>query len=167
MFFPRKMNRALITWFGCGHAPFAPGTAGSVGALPLCWALAMYVPLPVRIVIAVGFTAIAVLAAAQDQIDAKAKDPCYVVIDEVCGMLWTTLLAPPAWAALLAGFVLFRLFDVLKPFPANLFDRSSKTSSSWFRRGTNIVLDDVVAGFYSLLIGQVLFAYILSAVGNA
>ncbi len=152
MFFPRTVNRAIITWFGCGRVPVAPGTAGSVGALPLCWAMAAYCPLMVRIFFAVGMTAIAILGSAQDQKEGASKDPQYIVVDEVAGMLWSTLLCAPYWPTLLLGFGLFRIFDVLKPFPANLFDRASKTSTSWFRRGAHIVLDDVIAGLYVLVI---------------
>ncbi|MBI3541930.1 MAG: phosphatidylglycerophosphatase A [Deltaproteobacteria bacterium] len=145
----------LITWFGCGLVPLAPGTAGSIGALPLCWALAMYAPLWVRLVVAIGVTAIAILGSAQDQLETATKDPQYIVIDEVAGMLWTTLLLDaqsPLSLGLGIGFVLFRIFDMTKPPPANLFDRASKTSPSTFRRGAHIVLDDVVAGLYSLAI---------------
>lgn len=132
--------------------------------MPICWVLAAYAPLTVRVVVAIGITAIAIIGAAQDQIDATTKDPSYVVIDEVAGMLWTTLLAPPTLLALSTGFVLFRIFDVLKPFPANIFDRASKSSPSWFRRGANIVLDDVIAGLYGLLILQLLLAYAFPAI---
>jgi phosphatidylglycerophosphatase A len=159
MYFPKTINRAIITWFGCGKVPVAPGTAGSIGALPLCWLLAVYAPLSVRIVVAVGVTAIAILGAAQDQFETATRDPSYVVVDEVAGMLWTTLLLPAQWLPMLVGFGLFRLLDVVKPLPANLFDRRSKTSPSALRRGAHIVLDDVVAGLYSLAILWILSTY--------
>jgi phosphatidylglycerophosphatase A len=150
----------LITWFGCGRVPVAPGTAGSVGALPLCWLLAVNTDLTFRIAFACGMTAIAILGSAQDQKEGDRRDPSYVVIDEVAGMLWATLLAPPAWLPFLAAFVLFRALDVLKPFPANFFDRRSKTSPGAIGRGAHIVLDDVVAGLYSALILQGLVMYV-------
>jgi phosphatidylglycerophosphatase A len=159
MYFPKTVNRWIITWFGCGKVPVAPGTAGSIGALPVCWVLAEYAPLWVRIVVAIGVTTIAILGAAQDQFETATRDPSYVVVDEVAGMLWTTLLLPAQWLPMAIGFGLFRILDVVKPVPANLFDRRSKTSPSTFRRGAHIVLDDVVAGFYSLAILQVLSAY--------
>ena len=152
MYFPRIINRMIITWFGCGRVPLAPGTAGSIGALPLCWLMSQHASLLTRMIFALGITAIAILGSAQDQKEATVKDPQYIVVDEVAGMLWTTLLIPAKWQPMLIGFVLFRIFDVLKPYPANLFDRRSKTSPSWFRRGAHIVLDDVIAGFYSLLV---------------
>lgn len=87
-FFPTRINYLLVTWFGCGKVPVAPGTAGSVGALPLCWLFLTHTSLLFRILIAVGFTAIAILGSAQDQAEnPKRKDPQYIVIDEVAGML--------------------------------------------------------------------------------
>ena len=156
MFFPTKVNRAIITWFGCGRVPVAPGTAGSVGALPLCWVMAEYANMWVRLSVAIGMTAIAILGSAQDQKEGGSRDPQYIVVDEVAGMLWTTLICGSEWLWLLVGFGLFRVFDVLKPFPANLFDRASKTSTSWFRRGAHIVLDDVVAGIYALIVLEII-----------
>jgi phosphatidylglycerophosphatase A len=130
----------------------APGTAGSVGALPLCWLAATYFPLWGRIAFAAAVTIIGILGAAQDQYEGGKGDPQYIVVDEVAGMLWTTLLSTPSWLPLLVGFGLFRLFDVLKPPPANIFDRMSKKSKSAFWRGAHIVLDDVIAGFYALAV---------------
>ena len=151
-FFPAVLNKWLVTWFGCGRVPVAPGTAGSIGALPVCWLLSAETNLPFRILVAVGVTAIAILASAQDQLSATKGDPGYVVIDEVAGMLWSTLLISASWLPMLVAFGLFRLLDVLKPFPANIFDRKSKTAAGPLRRGAYIVLDDVVAGLYTALI---------------
>lgn len=160
MYFPKIINRLLITWFGCGRVPIAPGTAGSIGALPLCWIMSEYTSITFRIVFAIGITAIAILGSAQDQLEAKTRDPQYIVVDEVAGMLWTTLFAPAAWLPMLVGFGLFRVFDIVKPFPANIFDRRSKTSPSSFRRGAHIVLDDVIAGLYSAAILKALLVYV-------
>ena len=161
MYFPNFLNRILITWFGCGLMPMAPGTTGSLGALPLCWILSANTSLLFRFFFAVGFTAIATLGSAQDQKNSSTKDPQYIVVDEVAGMLWSTLAIPVAWLPMLVAFVLFRVFDIAKPFPANLFDRKSKTSPTALGRGAYIVLDDVVAGLYSALIlqGLVLYAF--------
>jgi phosphatidylglycerophosphatase A len=70
------------------------------------------------------------------------KDPGAIVIDEVAGMMLAALLVPPTPSALLAAFVLFRVFDVLKPFPANVSQR--------LRGGLGVMVDDLVAGFYAL-----------------
>ncbi|MEW6055387.1 MAG: phosphatidylglycerophosphatase A [Bdellovibrionota bacterium] len=149
MFFPRIVNQWIVTWFGCGKAPWAPGTAGSIGALPLCWLVAEHAPLAIRISVALGMTAIAILAAAQDQKTSSVFDPSYVVVDEVAGMLWSTLFISPTALSLFVAFVFFRIFDIVKPFPAKRFDRLSKTAPAWFQRGAFIILDDVFAGFYA------------------
>lgn len=152
LIFPRKIREPLVTWFGCGRVPIAPGTAGSLGALPLCWLLSAYADLWLRITFALGMTAIAILASADDQADGGANDPQYIVVDEVAGMLWSTLLIPARMIPMAAAFVLFRVLDVAKPYPASRFDQGSKTSQNAFRRGAAIVLDDVAAGIYAMLV---------------
>lgn len=159
MFFPTKLNKAIVTWFGCGKVPVAPGTMGSIGALPLCWVLSDNTALSFRIVVASGMTAIAILSSAQDQETTGTRDPSYVVVDEVAGMLWSTLLIPAGATVMAAAFVLFRIFDVLKPFPASFFDRKSKTAVKSIDRGAYIVLDDVVAGLFTALVLQGLISY--------
>lgn len=71
------------------------------------------------------------------------KDPGAIVIDEVAGMALSVLLLPPTPAVLLAGFLLFRLFDIVKPYPANALQR--------LRGGIGVMIDDLVAGLYALL----------------
>jgi len=154
----------LVTWFGFGRVPIAPGTAGSLAAVPICWVLAEYVPLASKVVIAIGFTCIAILAAAQEcYLKPEIKDPGFIVIDEVAGMLWATIGIstdwPAGWMSILAAFLLFRIFDVVKPYPAKFFDRASKTTPSWFRRGAHIVLDDVIAGFFAAFVVNALIFY--------
>ncbi len=157
MFFPKKIERILNTWFGCGLSPIAPGTMGSIGALPLCWVLVEYTDLYFRIAFAVGFTMIAILAAAQDQASGGERDAQYIVIDEVAGMLISTILIPSGNLKLfILPFIIFRILDITKPFPANWFDKRSKTSENTFHRGAHIVLDDVVSGIYTCIIVAIL-----------
>lgn len=125
----------------------------------MCWVLAEHTGPLFRLVFAIGFTCITILGAAQDQAQGGARDPGYIVADEVAGMLWSTVLIPATWMSMLMAFVLFRIFDILKPFPARFFDRRSKSSPSPFRRGAHIVLDDVFAGLYVLLILYILSVY--------
>ncbi|MBI2606325.1 MAG: phosphatidylglycerophosphatase A [Deltaproteobacteria bacterium] len=152
LIFPRRIRGVIVTWFGCGRVPFAPGTAGSLGALPLCWLMSAHADLWLRVTFALGMTAIAVLASADDQAAGGAHDPQYIVVDEVAGMLWSTLLIPAEIVPMAAAFVLFRILDVVKPYPASRFDLGSKTSQNAFRRGADIVLDDVAAGLYAMLL---------------
>lgn len=139
------MNRAtsaiawtLATWFGCGRVPKAPGTAGTVGAIPLYLLLARAGRAGVGAG-AVVATFVGVWAASVVARELGKKDPQVVVIDEVAGFLVT--MAPVrvvSWQAVLTGFVLFRVLDSLKPWPIG---RAEKLPGGW-----GIVMDDVAAG---------------------
>ena len=133
----------IATWFGCGYAPVAPGTAGSLAALAIAWLL----PLP-----PIGFGILALLLAGPAMwaadVTARARgqeDPRIVVVDEVVGQ-WITLAGATAlnWKSWLAALVLFRLFDIWKPAPARQLER--------LPGGIGIVADDVMAGLYAALV---------------
>jgi phosphatidylglycerophosphatase A len=130
----------LATWFGCGHVPYAPGTAGTLGAVPLYLLLRPWGHGAV-LAAAVVLTAVGIWAADCVAKDLGTKDPQIVVIDEVAGVLFTLSVAPPTWGALAAGVVLFRVFDQTKPWPARTAER--KLPGGW-----GIVLDDVAAGVW-------------------
>jgi phosphatidylglycerophosphatase A len=135
----RLLPWALATWFGCGLVPIAPGTAGTLGALPLYFAAASLGrgALGVTIVIV---TAVGIWAASRVARDLRQKDPQIVVIDEVAGMLVTMLpMSVVSLRAVVVGFVFFRLFDIIKPWPVRSLE---KLPGGW-----GIVLDDVGAGF--------------------
>jgi phosphatidylglycerophosphatase A len=104
------------------------------------WLLALSTPALAAILVAV--TALGVWAAHEAERALAAKDPGAIVVDEVAGMALSVLTLPPTPAVLLVGFVLFRVFDVLKPFPANVAQR--------LPGGAGVVLDDLVAGLYAL-----------------
>jgi phosphatidylglycerophosphatase A len=128
----------LATWFGCGLVPRAPGTMGTLGAIPL-YLLAARGGRPVVAAVAVAVTLVGVWSASVVSRELGVKDPQVVVIDEVAGLLVTMLPAPlPSWRAVLAGFLLFRLFDVLKPWLVRDLER--------LPAGWGIVADDVGAG---------------------
>lgn len=145
----QRINTLLITWFGCGLVPKAPGTMGTLGTVPLAWVLALYTPWSWRVAIAIVMTVLACFLVGLDQLITTQKDPQYVVIDETVGFLWSTAWIPAQGPSFVLAFALFRLFDVIKPLPASTFDRASKTAPSPWMRGAHIVLDDVVAGFYA------------------
>lgn len=133
----------LATWFGSGYAPWAPGTAGSVAALPFGWILAFYGGPAGLFLACVAVTAIGVWAAAGYMVSAGEHDPGPVVIDEVAGQ-WLALLPAAAlgllsWQAVALAFVLFRAFDILKPWPISWADRQVPG-------GFGVMLDDVLAG---------------------
>jgi phosphatidylglycerophosphatase A len=131
--------RAVGTWFGCGLVPKAPGTMGTLGALPLYWLVVREGGQLGVAVAALLVTAVGVWAASVVQSDLGIEDPQIVVIDEVAGMLVTMIpVAGFTFRATAIGFVLFRLLDVWKPWPIRRFEA---LPSGW-----GIVLDDVAAG---------------------
>jgi phosphatidylglycerophosphatase A len=130
----------LATWFGCGRVPKAPGTAGTVGAIPLYLLLARTGRAGVGIAAMVA-TFVGVWAASVVARQLASKDPQVVVIDEVAGFLVTMVpVRIVSWQAVLSGFVLFRLLDSLKPWPIR---SAEKLPGGW-----GVVLDDVVAGVF-------------------
>jgi len=155
---PRGIAYWLATAGGLGRLPLAPGTWGSVAGLALAWLFARveftgWVPNtfyfqpfnPLAWWIALG--AAGVFSAGQVERVSGQKDPQYVVVDEVSGQ-WLALLASPAilgatanWKSYLAGFILFRAFDIFKPFPARQAER--------LPGGWGIMADDWVAGAYA------------------
>jgi len=131
-----------------GFFPFAPGTAGSLAALAL-FAVIRWIGVPaVELGAIVAVFAIGVWAAHGAEIAMGRKDPGIVVIDEVLGMLITLALLPVSIIGVVVGFLLFRLFDVVKPYPAAQLEH--------LHGGLGIMADDAVAGLYSHLILRLL-----------
>ncbi|MBZ5611316.1 MAG: phosphatidylglycerophosphatase A [Acidobacteriia bacterium] len=136
----------LATWFGCGYAPKAPGTAGSLAAL----AIAILIHAGYGsgrgtfLVLAALLTAPGIWAAGVIAKRERLEDPGIVVVDEVIGQ-WITLAGASTlnWKSFLAAFVLFRVLDVWKPPPARQLER--------LPAGYGIVADDVMAGIYGAL----------------
>jgi phosphatidylglycerophosphatase A len=138
-----KLALTWATFFGSGYVPVAPGTAGTLAAVPLWWALTHVRPwLYVVATVAVTLTGIAAADRAGRYFG--VADSGHIVIDEVAGYLVTMLLLPPTALAAITGFVLFRLFDVLKPPPARFFDRDPR-----WKNGAGVVLDDLFAGVWA------------------
>ena len=131
------------TFFGAGYAPFAPGTAGTAAAVPLWWLLShLSWPFYLLATAAVALTGIA--AAERAGRYYGVADSGHIVIDEVSGYLVTMSFLPRGILPALAGFVLFRLFDVVKPPPARFFDRDPR-----WKNGFGVVLDDLAAGVWA------------------
>ena len=135
-----KIAWAIATWFGCGLVPKAPGTMGSLGAIPLYLLVARqgqpWVAVATVLVTAVGVWAASVVAR-----ELGKKDPQIVVVDEVAGLLVTMLpMREVSWLAVVLGFALFRLFDVFKPWPIRKLEQ--------LPGGWGIVLDDIAAGIF-------------------
>lgn len=140
----------IATAGGAGYFPIAPGTAGSLVGVAVVVGLAQ---LPLHAAASVGVLAAASLllfalgvwAAGEAERYFGRTDPGQVVMDEVVGQMLTFLLIPHAtWKWLLGGFLLFRAFDIIKPFPARQAER--------IPRGWGIMMDDVIAGGYGLAV---------------
>ncbi len=147
--FAQQSLMIFVTWFGCGKSPVAPGTVGTLGALPLVWLVAQLNPLGGMIFI-FTFTVAAMLLAHMHELMTGAHDPGEVVVDEVVGFLITMLWIPFHWPNVLAAFVIFRILDILKPFPISYIDRKVKG-------GVGAVGDDLLAG----IIGNVILHALL------
>lgn len=130
----------LAAWGPCGYAPVAPGTFGTLGAIPLYLALSRLSPVS-YVAFTAAFAAVAALAAERAGRYWGVADASPIVIDEVAGYLVALALVPFSWQAVAAAFVLFRVFDVVKPWPASAFDR--------MKSGLGVVLDDVAAGVWA------------------
>jgi phosphatidylglycerophosphatase A len=139
-----RVATVLALWFGCGKVPIAPGTAGTLGAIPLYLFVRPHGVLAV-LATAVVVTVVGVWSASRVAERTGLKDPQIVVIDEVAGVHVTWLAAPSNLRGLVAGFVLFRLFDQLKPWPARWAER--RLPSGW-----GIVMDDVFAGVWGAIV---------------
>jgi phosphatidylglycerophosphatase A len=139
------MARLIASWFGSGFLPGAPGTWGSLAALPFAWLIVLYAgPWPLlavaNILFFIGWLAshIAIRSGAD-------QDPGWIVVDEVVGQ-WIVLAALPLNIfAYAIGFALFRLFDIWKPFPIRQVERRCGG-------GFGIMIDDVLAAIYALIL---------------
>lgn len=130
---------ALATAFGAGYAPAAPGTFGSAIGLLLWWILPR-APLVQLAAIIVVFALGAWSGSVAERHSGKS-DPGHVVIDEVLGQLVTMFMNPVGWGGALVGFVLFRVMDIVKPWPADRFEA--------LHGGIGIMADDAMAGVYA------------------
>jgi|SRR6266496_1944408 len=143
------------TFFGIGYLRPGPGTWASAATI-LCWWVLAHGVAPNRQALAAGAIAglvilVGIPASTQVSRASGNKDPQFVVIDEVAGQLIALITAPATWKSLLAGFILFRGFDIVKPPPVRQLER--------LPQGFGIVLDDVGAGLYALAVMQLLLHF--------
>jgi phosphatidylglycerophosphatase A len=136
----------VATFFGVGRLRPGPGSWGSAVTVLLWAALARGLAPSLRTLFAAGLAALVTLigipAATQVARSSGTKDPQFVVIDEVAGQLVALIGVPLAWKSFLASFILFRIFDIVKPPPVRQLEALPE--------GAGIVLDDVAAGFCAL-----------------
>ena len=135
----------LATWFGVGLLPKAPGTWGSLAALPLAWSIHEVGGRPSLLAAAVIVFVVGLWSAGRCEHRSGLDDPSWVVIDEIVGQWLVLVVVEPDLLTYCAGFLLFRVADILKPWPASWADRS-------LHGGWGIMLDDVFAALYGAVI---------------
>jgi phosphatidylglycerophosphatase A len=154
---PRAPQWATLTatFFGIGRLHPGPGTWASVATVAIWAALAHALPpelrTPVSIALALLITLVGIPAATRVARATGRKDPQFVVIDEVAGQLIALIAVPLAWKTFLAGLILFRAFDIIKPPPVRQLEKLPE--------GTGIVLDDVAAGIFAFAVMHLLLHF--------
>ena len=134
----------LATGFFIGTVPFAPGTFGSIIGLPICFLISR-LDILTALICTILFILFAIWMAAVAEKALKKKDAGEIVIDEIAGLIVTFIGIPFTLKTVIVGFVIFRAFDILKPFPIGTLERK-------VAGGPGIVLDDVLAGLYANVI---------------
>jgi len=138
----------LATGFGVGYSPIAPGTLGTLIAIPVYYFLSN-ISSPLYEITLIGFFFLSVWISENAEIFLGKKDDQRIVIDEIMGFLVTMLWVPKTAILMVIGFFLFRFFDILKPFPIRHLEKKLKG-------GYGVVLDDVMAGVYANIALQVI-----------
>ena len=148
----RQVIIFLATGAYTGYSPVAPGTAGSVVGVVIgyffCAPMWQQDPMIFAAILAAAYVPACLIAGRAEQIFGE-HDSSKIVLDEVLGMIATMYLNPLGWPWLVAGFVLFRIFDIIKPFPASLIDRKMPG-------GPGVMLDDLFSGIYANIVLRIL-----------
>lgn len=149
------MNKTLIvqlaTFFGAGKLPKSPGTWGTLATIPLWYLLAQLHAIPYMVVVLLLCIAAILIAQAYENLT-NTHDSKEIVIDEVVGFLITMTWLPLTWQSLVAGFILFRIVDIVKPPPIKQLDRKVKG-------GVGVVIDDIAAGIVCNIVLQMVYTY--------
>lgn len=146
----QRFVKVVAVGFGSGLAPLAPGTAGTIVGIPLYLLFSLF-PWPLYLLSVVTLFFLAVFVSQEAERLFAEKDPSRVVIDEIMGFQCTMFLVAPTVAHIVLGFVLFRIFDIAKPFPIRWCEKR-------LPGGYGVVGDDVVAGIYGYGVLQIIIA---------
>lgn len=148
-----RFIRIAATGLGSGLFPFAPGTAGTLVGIPVYMVFSRF-PWPIYLLSVIAFSLFAVYVSQEAEKIYNEKDPPRIVIDEIAGFQVTMfLVAPTVWHILL-GFIIFRIFDIIKPFPIRLCERS-------LPGGYGVVGDDIIAGIYGNVMLLLLVRFVI------
>lgn len=151
-----RFSWTIATFFGIGHLKPGPGTWASAVTVVLWWAAAHVLQpawqMPVAIIASVAITLLGIPPSTVVARESGREDPGFVVIDEVAGQMIALIGVPLHWKYLVAGFILFRSFDIVKPFPLRRLENLPE--------GTGIMMDDVGAGLYALVLLQLWLHFI-------
>ncbi len=139
----------LALGFGSGLAAKAPGTFGTLAAIPVFFLLSL-LPLSGYLIVTAIFSLAGIYICDKAAKDAGVHDHGAIVWDEIVGFLITMILVPITWQSVVVGFILFRLFDIFKPWPISFIDKKC-------HGGLGIMLDDILAGIFSLICMQLIF----------
>jgi phosphatidylglycerophosphatase A len=145
----QKIIMFLATGFFSGKIPFAPGTFGTIAAVPFALLLTI-LPQPFVGFYIAGLILLAVYIADEAEKIMGEKDPGCIVIDEIAGYVITMSVVPVNLLTLVAGFFIFRFFDIVKSAPVRYFEKN-------FSGGAGVVLDDIMAGILSAIVLMILF----------
>lgn len=151
----RDPGHFLALGFGSGLAPRAPGTFGTLAAIPV-YLLCAQLALPAYLLVVAGLFLLGVYLCGRTARSLGVHDHPGIVWDEVVGFLLTMAFAPPGWVWIVAGFLCFRLFDILKPWPIRVLDRR-------VHGGLGIMLDDVLAGLAAAASLEILYRLLQNA----
>jgi len=139
----------LALGFGSGLAPKAPGTFGTLAAIPIFLLMAS-LSAPIFALIVVIMTVVGIPICQKTAEASGVHDHGAIVWDEIVGFLITMFMVPVSWSTILVGFALFRIFDIFKPWPISFIDKN-------IHGGLGIMLDDVLAGFFALACMHLIF----------
>ena len=146
----KKMVELFATFFYLGRSPVSPGTVGTIGAIPVVLLLGQLSPVAYMLVAFALVIFSIIVSQAYEQL-VETHDNREIVIDEVVGFVVTMVWLPLTWQSLLLGFILFRVLDILKPFPISYLDKN-------VGGGVGVVVDDLLAGLIANIILQILYS---------
>ena len=155
----RNIRHLLAYGFGAGLSPWAPGTVGTLVAVPIYLVLST-LPQGVYLLVLAAMIAAGIWACGATARDIGSDDPSAIVWDEIVGFLVAMMAAPAGWVWVIAGFLLFRAFDIFKPWPIGNLDKR-------VRGGLGIMLDDIIAGLMTLVVLQFLAMIVTSSLRGA